>query len=499
MFLNQDIVQQLRDGRWETDCVQMTLTQDEAAAPASFVGQGFLRQGAHGTIHYRLYPSAVVGVEPHAGLQPPGVPGMLIEPHRFYRLEAYADNGLCWQVARTIPDIDVSHLDDGFHFLAGGKASEVSFTRPFPIPVTKFYLTMVFFVDVAIPFNARTVTTLNIAGQQHQSSSSLNVARVSTSFGEFRVSKKAGMVIVEVEADNAFPDDFENRIVEALGLVLATPLYWNAIFRVENGNETLRLRGRPHAVNAQLPRPVTGPHEDADTSGDVWRLFDRYLTLVCTHDGPGFHPCSRHLFAVLEASAGAITGTGLALGVAAEGIVKTLFPAAGTPMVGMAEIVTPLQEYCLAWPDIPGDERGESLTRRLPGMIGQLTNVSTKDKLYAVAKSKVVYEEHIKAWDKLRNTLAHGVTPGSKGIQKLVDLCNKVTVMMYHIIFRGCGYEGSYEDYSTYGFPTRYYRGRPVTEEEKAIAAYYLSLKNMHQDDVARWYAGMNDLEKGIY
>src|SRR5262249_9946661 len=153
--------------------------------------------------------------------------------------------------------------------------------------------------------------------------------------------------------------------------------------------------------------------------------------------------------AALEASAGSITATGLALGVAAEGIVKALFPAAGTPTEGMAAIVQPLQDYCVAWPGNPGGELGESLKRRLPGMIGQLTNVSTKDKFHAVDKQKVIYEEHIKAWDKLRNTLAHGVTPGSREIQKLVDLCNKVTMLMYHLIFRGCGYEGSYEDYST--------------------------------------------------
>src|SRR5262249_14528189 len=114
-------------------------------------------------------------------------------------------------------------------------------------------------------------------------------------------------------------------------------------------------------------------------------------------------------------------------------------------------------------------------------------------------KDKVIYEEHIKAWDKLRNKLAHGVTPGSVEIQKVLDLCNKVTVLMYHLIFRGCGYEGSYEDYSTHGFPRRYYRGRPPTQGEKAVAAYYLSLKNMHQDDVARWYAGISGLEKGLY
>ena len=60
------------------------------------------------------------------------------------------------------------------------------------------------------------------------------------------------------------------------------------------------------------------------SGGDVWRLFDKYLGLVCSQTDDGFHPCSRHVFSVLEAS-GAISARGLALGVAVEGIAKELF------------------------------------------------------------------------------------------------------------------------------------------------------------------------------
>lgn len=55
------------------------------------------------------------------------------------------------------------------------------------------------------------------------------------------------------------------------------------------------------------------------------------------------------------------------------------------------------------------------------------------------------------------------------------------------------------KDYAIDGSSSKYYRGRPATEEEKAVAAYYLWEKNVHEDDVARWYAGMGDLEKGVY
>jgi hypothetical protein len=251
--------------------------------------------------------------------------------------------------------------------------------------------------------------------------------------------------------------------------------------------ETLRVRGEPHVIDAKLPRPVTGSFEDIDTTGDVWRLFEKHLSLVCAHPGADFHPCSRHLFGVLEASAGGITAKGLALGVASEGIAKEMFPAAGAPMAGMNAVVAPLRSHCLAWTGFPG-------------MIGQLLNVSNKDKLHALAKEKTIYEAHIRSWSDLRNTLAHGVTPGSADIQKLFDLCQQVTVLMYHLIFKAAGYEGLYEDYSTYGWPTKRYRGRPVTEEEIAVAAYFIFEKTDRSDghDIEHWFAGKEQLEAGF-
>src|SRR5438132_1036122 len=119
-----------------------------------------------------------------AGLEPPGVAGMLIEAHRFFRLETCAQDGLRWQTERTIPEIGGSYLDDGFHFLVDGKAREVSFSRPFDIPVTKFYLTLVFFAEVTIPCYAVTQTTSFIAGEQRRTSTSLVIARFSTPSGE---------------------------------------------------------------------------------------------------------------------------------------------------------------------------------------------------------------------------------------------------------------------------------------------------------------------------
>jgi hypothetical protein len=496
--LMEKLVEKLRQGTWEADCVEMSLTQNDVATPIRFSGHGYLRQGERGLIHYKLYPTSVMGLDTAVGPEPLGVAGKLIESSRYFRLEARTFDGTCWRVEQTLPDVGTSYIENGPYKIVGGPAQEISFSRPFGISLARFYLTLVFFAEVAIPFNATTETTHVIAGERQTGSSSLNIARFSTRFGVFTVSKEPGMVLVEVDSDAPLPSDFETRLVEALGLVLAKPLFWNVSYRLQDDTEIVRVRGVVQTTNAKFPRPVSLV-DDFDMHRNVWSLFRNYLELVCTHEGEGFHPCSRHLFSVLEASAGSLTALGLALGVAVEAIVKHLFPDAGTPMAGMEKVVPDLAAYCLAWEGLPGGELGKSLSKRLPGMIGQLLNVSTKDKLHAVARERIIEQSDIQAWNELRPRLAHGVTPGTKDVQKLIDLCNKVTTLMYRLIFRGCGYEGPYRDYSTHGFPMRYYRGRPVTEEEKAVAAYFLFLKNQCRDDVARWYAGEDALKKGEY
>ena len=98
------------------------------------------------------------------------------------------------------------------------------------------------------------------------------------------------------------------------------------------------------------------------------------------------------------------------------------------------------------------------------------------------------------------NTSAHGETPGSENLQALVDLCHKVTVLMYHLIFRAVGFEGAYIDYSTHGWPLKHYRGRPPAEKEIAVAAHFMWKRGReeHGHDRDHWFKAKELLEQGV-
>jgi hypothetical protein len=187
--------------------------------------------------------------------------------------------------------------------------------------------------------------------------------------------------------------------------------------------------------------------------------------------------------------------------VAVEALTKDLYPDAGALPPTLKPLVKQVRTHFRDWEGFNDPKTKAALYDRIETMLGKILDVSAKSKMYALEKEKVITERHIKAWSDLRNASAHGVSPGSDDMQVLVDLCDRVTVLMYHLIFRAVGYEGRYPDCSNHGWDKRYYRGRPVTEEEIAVAAYYLWEKSGRPDghDVEHWLAGKSELEQGLY
>ena len=498
MWLLQDLIEKLRLRTWSVDCGEMKLGQPSAPGPTEYVGPGYLRQEVDGTITYKLYPPPPTTFDSQSIFPTMGVAGRLVGPERFYQLEAIDKAGTVWRVERTLPNPDTSFVGGRQFRLVTGVVHEISFTRPSRQEVST--LKMAFFTVEKVPGNASTeITTVTPDGSTSRSST-LDTAQFSTAFGDFNIYNRPGMLVVEVVSPTTLPEHFDTRIVEALGLVLAKPLDWNVIELTENGTETVRVRGAREVVDAKLPPPIVRGTIDM-SGGDVWRLFDKYLALVCKHTDDGFHPCSRHVFSVLEASEGAISARGLALGVAVEGIAKDLFPDAASLTPTLKPVIKRLRKHFRAWEEFKDEGTKAALFDRVEAMLGRILDISAKSRLYAIANEKAVYESHITAWNDLRHASAHGVTPGSDDIQTLLDLCDKVTVLMYHLIFRAIDYEGSYKDYSVHGWPKKYYRGRPVTEEEIAVAAYYIwkNSGEQHGHDIEQWFTGKDQLEKGIY
>jgi hypothetical protein len=143
----------------------------------------------------------------------------------------------------------------------------------------------------------------------------------------------------------------------------------------------------------------------------------------------------------------------------------------------------------------------KALYDRLGGLLSQFNSVRAKDTMMRLASEGVVRDADVKAWGRLRNQAAHASIQVAGSLQDLVDLCEAVTVLMYHLIFKAIGYEGAYTDWSEYGYPTRWFRGRHPTEEDVAVAAYFMYLREpgRHGNDLQHWFTARAELLGGRY
>jgi hypothetical protein len=100
--------------------------------------------------------------------------------------------------------------------------------------------------------------------------------------------------------------------------------------------------------------------------------------------------------------------------------------------------------------------------KRLEGLLGLLTLVRAQDRLRWLAEQGRAEPRHVAAWFTLRNRHVH---PGEHDLrsierakfQRLFDLINHVTVLMYHAVFHLISYEGKYTDYASHNYPTKDY------------------------------------------
>ena len=95
----------------------------------------------------------------------------------------------------------------------------------------------------------------------------------------------------------------------------------------------------------------------------------------------------------------------------------------------------------------------ESSKSRLVGTINAMKNPRAKDVLIRLRDRKLISDNLIGAFDRLRNKLAHGGSLDSIDRQRDFNDCEALLVLFYQLIFLRIGYVGSYTDYSVFGWP----------------------------------------------
>ena len=168
MLKLKELAEKLRLHTWSVDCPEMRLGRPSAPGPPEYVGPGYLRQEADGTITYKLYPPPP-SFDPRSIFPATSVAGRVLADDFFYRLEATDMGGTVWRVERTLPTPDTSFVSSRHFRLVTGTAHELVTSRSQSQSVSS--LKMMFFMEVRVPGNASTeVTTVTPGGGKRDGS-----------------------------------------------------------------------------------------------------------------------------------------------------------------------------------------------------------------------------------------------------------------------------------------------------------------------------------------
>jgi hypothetical protein len=212
-FGTRDIEEALLARRWEIDCVDITLTQNDTPDPRSYRGKGFLRQDAEGVVGFRLYP-------PSPG-EPAGAwdgfskgsadAGKIVPGNEYYTLSATDWYGRIWKCQRVQPEVSITYCGAQPHWLIAGKAFDLKAEEKSGHSADAYLLRIVWGVDLELPFTTGTETVIKL-GDKEVRSGSLNAAIFDTAFGKFTIRTEPGRLVLEFEADTPPQHHFFVRV-----------------------------------------------------------------------------------------------------------------------------------------------------------------------------------------------------------------------------------------------------------------------------------------------
>ena len=451
-MLTLEELRALRDGSFDVDCPSIVLQRNSPTGPIRVEGAGSIFWSGDGLI-FKLFGA-------HATEQADVLdeillsriqPGKLIPEDAFYSLTARDWKGREWRSSHILPSFTI-----GESLILRGRIREMEQVEQLTqgyLATPTHSLTFHIFHPLDFPRNESTLTYKKTTASQEERlvRGELNRASINVEGNQFVLTEEEGHVSLHVRLD---PSESCRaaalRVVEAMQFVLGQSLEWTVMYERVGDHHITRIRStRGAAKRGRLEPPLSfnvgGPPE-------VWGLFGRFFRYICRYeDEHRFHPISAWINSVRTASAGTVNAQALALCVAVEGILKAEFPELGSPAQEFQEAVRQLVRYVDEWPG------PEDVKKRAQSVLGSLVEPRAIDRLRALASDGSISENLIEAWRTLRNRSVHADPVQSEELEELLNLCDRVTVLMYQIIFRAIGYTGPYTDYTTMGWPVREY------------------------------------------
>jgi hypothetical protein len=441
----EDYKRALYRGELRIDCSSITLTQNTSNSPHIFSGNGYIYQSADGEIRFHMFAQPDGGARSRA-LFDMSLSASFLTKENYFTFEAFAYGGGTWSCDSVRADQAIYEHD----LIIRGGLYEIRKIDEGSEGASPFFLQVQIFQNLDLQHTSF-VETVHDFGNNHQR----RLSRYSSKIGTCETRSLEDRVLWHVSSQTELPGNLHNLVIAAFEFLTAKTVVPRVIESYKRSTHTLRLLSpRPISTRTRLRRPISVHHlVDYEMP---WRLFSLYLEYLCSYSGTSWHPCVLHLHNAIEASANSLDGARLGLCVAVEGLAKLVAVPADEEQKRAIKKITKAMKCILLRSGLNATVLGQ----RAEGLLSQLHNPRLIDHLEPLVRAGEIRPSLVKAWSNLRNGAAHAAAfdidnARPDELAKLLVGIDRVTTLMYEIIFHLIGYDEEYTDYSEPDQPPR--------------------------------------------
>lgn len=441
----------LRKGDWRLECLDISLSNGDEERPVEYSGPGEIRTTSDGGLELVLYDRLTENDPKDLFEFPP--PGSWTTSSDLFELRAVDLVGKEWRASNVRPDTSATIGRPGTVVRADlhQVTSESHAKHDSPD-----WLSIEFFQDIKVPANVATVVRMSEGDTEWIGGVHRNVWRFSCGDDELELRRAEWGFRLSLRGPSTLGLGIDTRVEEAVWFTLGQPLTADVIHYCRGPIEGIQINrrdGRSALRAAQCMLRVDYPEDQAHLA----EMFCRYLRFASTEKRERYHPLSVHVKRMLRASEGTVEKSALAMSVAVEGVLGLGFPAYGAPEEDTVRAIDNLED------SLKASLENSPLRPRVEGFIRAMRRPSPRSALSQLMDEGTITEDQVAAWERLRHPQAHGKEYGLP-FREVYELMLRVRVLMALLIFRIIGYEGTYRDFGTKGWPIRQVEVPSVTE-----------------------------------
>lgn len=434
-------------GAFNIECHRIELTKG-GQFPVSVAGPGVVLQNEDGYLEFKVHLSQPDFSTAFTDLNRPRVAGKMIPEDELWNLTACSYSGETW--AGKVPDLGTLGLPIFKGGMIHGRVPILASELLFPTGTPNQESAILFLPNkLAFPAMEMSKSETSYGKSAAQTSINRDHSNFSSGTDEFLIAEGKECSWVQcLFPPGGIEEHRHVRIQEALMFALAQPVTPCALETTTREKKRTELRSFSKRAVTLAPKQMPPLFfEEPRLRPEVFKIAAQYYETIKPHKGATWSEITCHVYYLIHSANTVQEMSSLTLGVAAEGIACTCFASVAAPDTDFLRALERAEKKIAELSD------HKELVRRISGALSPMRQPRNSDRLRAIVDMLSIDKKVYKAWQRTRNTAAHGSFDSDRDPSGTHDRNSQVLYLCYRMVLYHIGYAGLITDYSSTGMP----------------------------------------------